>query len=103
MNDQNTNAPVESGAQPSSISTRIYRYRNLLLTRWWVLIICMGLAVAVASAYLRNAKPLFSSVGQMIVSVKLNLQAGSLYSEDLANFLGTQMTLMQGGGGSARH
>jgi capsular exopolysaccharide synthesis family protein len=32
----------------------------------------------------------------MIVSIKLNIQQGSLYTEELSNFLGTQSALMQG-------
>ncbi len=38
----------------------------------------------------------FVSSGQMIVSMRLNIQQGSLYSEDLNNFLGTQAALMHG-------
>ena len=32
----------------------------------------------------------------MIVSIKLNIQQGSLYTEELGNFVGTQAALMQG-------
>jgi len=39
----------------------------------------------------------FSSVGRMIVSIKLNIAEGSVYSEELSNFLGTQASLMQSG------
>jgi capsular exopolysaccharide synthesis family protein len=56
----------------------------------------MGLALAAMVAYIRNAPTEYVSVGQMIVSIRLNIQQGSLYSEDLGNFLGTQAALMQG-------
>ena len=33
----------------------------------------------------------------MIVSIKLNIAEGSVYTEELSNFLGTQAALMQSG------
>jgi capsular exopolysaccharide synthesis family protein len=96
MNDQTEFAPGERRASGGGFATRAYRYRTLLLKRWWVILICLGLALSGAAAYLRFAPPEFNSVGQMIVSIKLNLKEGSLYSEDVANFLGTQSALMQG-------
>jgi len=75
---------------------RVYRYRNLLFKRWWVLLICLALALGAETVYLKYSPTLFVSTGQMIVSIKLNIQQGSLYTEELGNFLGTQAALMQG-------
>jgi capsular exopolysaccharide synthesis family protein len=49
-----------------------------------------------ADARFEIAGPVFISVGRMIVSAKLNIAEGSVYSEELGNFLGTQAALMQG-------
>ena len=78
--------------------TRLQRYRNLLLRRWWVFLITIPLAVAIEVWQLSSTPPEYMSVGQMIVNIKLNNQPGigSLYSEELGNFLGTQAALMQG-------
>jgi capsular exopolysaccharide synthesis family protein len=76
--------------------SQLHRYRNVFRRRWWVLIITTGLAVAAMSVYIRFSPPEYVSAGQMIVSIRLNIQQGSLYSEDLNNFLGTQQALMQG-------
>ncbi len=97
MNDQLVSAPDGRRGAAGSFAGRAYRYRILLAKRWWVILICVALALGGAATYLRFTPPQFTSVGQMIVSIKLNLQAGSLYTEDLANFLGTQSALMQGG------
>ena len=97
MNDQTVSAPGERRPATGNFAARAYRYRILLIKRWWVLLICIGLSLGGAAAYLRFLPPQFIAVGQMIVSIKLNLQAGSLYTEDLANFLGTQAALMMGG------
>ena len=76
--------------------SRVQRYRNLLLRRWWVLVVCLVLALGIEAVHIRFTPPEFISVGQMIVSIKVNIQQGSLYTEELGNFLGTQAALMQG-------
>ena len=75
---------------------RMYRYRSLLLRRWWILLLCIGAALGAETAYLRYSSAVFVSVGQMIVSIKLNISQGSLVTEELGNFLGTQAALMRG-------
>jgi capsular exopolysaccharide synthesis family protein len=94
------NPPVMSAddrhVRTGKFFARVYRYRNLLFKRWWVLGLCAGLALGAETAYLRYSPAVFVSVGQMIVSIKLNIQQGSLYTEELSNFLGTQAALMQG-------
>ena len=55
------------------------------------------LGVAVQFVLTRSEPVSFSSSGRMIVSVKLNIAEGSVYTEELSNFLGTQASLMQSG------
>ena len=75
---------------------KMHRYRSLLIKRWWVLLLCVGLGLGAGTLYFRITPPSYISVGQMIVSIKLNTQQGTLYTEELGNFLGTQAALMQG-------
>jgi len=96
MNNQPVMSSEDRNVRTGKFFARVYRYRRLLLKRWWVLAVCAGLALAAEFLYLKYTPPLFVSVGQMIVSIKLNIQQGSLYSEELGNFLGTQAALMQG-------
>ncbi|HEX9046810.1 MAG TPA: polysaccharide biosynthesis tyrosine autokinase [Verrucomicrobiae bacterium] len=96
MNNQPGTVAEDRHVQTGKFFARLYRYRNLLLRRWWVLILCIGAAIAIEVAQIRLTPPMFVSVGQMIVSIKLNIQQGSLYTEELGNFLGTQAALMQG-------
>ena len=96
MNNPPAFATEDRHIRTGKFFARVYRYRNLLVKRWWVLLICAGLALAAETAYLRLSPAVFVSVGQMIVSIKLNIQQGSLYTEELSNFLGTQAALMQG-------
>jgi len=71
------------------------RYRLLLARKWWVLAAgaTVGLAAGVAIASLQP--PSYVSVGRMIVSIKLSIPEGTGYTEELSNFLGTQVALMQ--------
>jgi capsular exopolysaccharide synthesis family protein len=96
MNEEQGLVTHDRSAWTARFFSRLHRYRNLFRRRWWVLVVCMGLALAAMVAYIRNAPTEYVSVGQMIVSIRLNIQQGSLYSEDLGNFLGTQAALMQG-------
>lgn len=96
MNNQPGIVTEDRQVRTGKFFARLYRYRSLLVKRWWVLLLCVGLALGGAAAYLRYAPPVYISVGQMIVSIKLNLQQGATYTEELGNFLGTQVALMEG-------
>jgi succinoglycan biosynthesis transport protein ExoP len=92
-------APVTD--RPSSASwstafiTRLYRYKSLLLRRWWipVLTICLGLFVQAWLIY--QTPPSFLSASKMMLAGKLNISQNAVYSEDSVNFYGTQVQLMQ--------
>src|SRR5208282_3155394 len=96
MNEEQGLATHDRSAWTARFFSRLHRYRNLFRRRWWVLLVCMGLALAAMTAYIRNAPTEYVSKGEMIVSMKLNIQQGSLYTEEIGNFLGTQAALMQG-------
>jgi capsular exopolysaccharide synthesis family protein len=96
MNEEPSQMAHDRPAWTARFFARLQRYRNLLFQRWWVLVVCLLLALSVGAAYIWQSPPKYVSVGQMIVSIKLNIQQGSLYTEELGNFLGTQAALMQG-------
>jgi succinoglycan biosynthesis transport protein ExoP len=96
MNEQPVISADDRHVRTGKFFARVYRYRKLLVRHWWILVIFIGVALGLETVHLRFAPVLFDSVGQMIVSVKLNISQSSLYSEDLGNFLGTQQALMQG-------
>ena len=96
MNEDQGLTTQDRSAVTTRFFSRVHRYRNLFRRRWWVLLLSMGLAVAGIEIYSRSVPPTFTSSGSMIVSMRLNIQQGSLYSEDLNNFVGTQVELMKG-------
>src|ERR1039457_1225312 len=96
MNEDQGLVTHDRSAWTARFFSRLHRYRNLFRRRWWVLLVCVGLALAAMAVIIQKAATKYVSVGQMIVSIRLNIQQGSLYSEDLNNFLGTQAALMKG-------
>lgn len=77
--------------------TRIQRFRTLLGAKWWIIVLAVVAGLAVQGVRWFLEKPSYLSFGRMIVNVKLSIPEGSLYTEELSNFLGTQSALMQSG------
>jgi succinoglycan biosynthesis transport protein ExoP len=98
MNEEE--APQYSHSRPATkahFQAKLNRYRDLLLRKWWVLLCGMLIGLLVVGAISWFQAPSFISIGRMIVSIKLAIPEGSVYNEELSNFLGTQAALMQSG------
>src|SRR5664279_1133883 len=97
MNDQADQPRVDRSTTRAHFHARLSRYLSLLRRRWWVLVLGVLVGAAIQGVRLLSATPSFASVGRMIVSIKLNIAEGSVYTEEFSNFLGTQAALMQSG------
>src|ERR1044072_2078743 len=97
MNDQSVNPGQAPTAAKAHFLAKLDRYKLLLRRKWWVLALGTTLGLAVQGFLSKFDLPSFTSVGRMIVSIKLAIPEGSVYSEELRNFLGTQAALMQSG------
>jgi len=97
MNDQAVHARHDRSTSRAHFHARLSRYKNLLREKWWVLVLGAVVASGIQGALVWYEPPTFASVGRMIVSIKLNIAEGSVYTEELSNFLGTQAALMQSG------
>ena len=72
-----------------------HRYKNLLRRRWWVLPITLAIGLGIEGYRILKAPPTYVSVGRMMVSIKLQIQTGSVYTEEISRFLDTQVALMK--------
>jgi len=92
-----TTAPLPLGRSNRSARffNRVNRYKNVLRRLWWMLPLMIVLALGVQVIRLWQAPPAYLSLGRMIVSIKIQIPAGSVYTEELSNFLGTQVALMR--------
>jgi polysaccharide biosynthesis transport protein len=78
------------------ILSQVFVAKILLQRFWWIFLITISLGLAVQSYRVLSKNPIYVSSAQMIVSGRLALpEGGAVYSEELANFFGTQMALMQ--------
>ena len=57
------------------------------------------MAIGIGAGYWKsgNAAPVYRSLARMMVGGKIDLPEGAVYSEELSNFYGTQIELMQSG------
>src|SRR5262245_59351947 len=76
-------------------SSGIQRLLPFLLKYWWMPVVTAALSLGAAVAYVSWKPPTYVSKGRMWETVKMRLPEGSLFSEDVQNFLGTQTELLQ--------
>jgi capsular exopolysaccharide synthesis family protein len=79
-------------------AVRIYRVKFLLRRYWWVVAGTMIIGAAIQGYRYSKSSPEYISTSRMMVNGQFNLSQvsqGGTYSEDLMNFYGTQVALMQ--------
>src|ERR1700716_3664256 len=75
--------------------SRALRFGRLLAKFWWIPLFTTAAGLAVASWFVFHQKEMFVSSGRMMVSGRINIQQAAYFSEELANFFGTQVELMK--------
>ena len=71
------------------------RYGQILRKRWWVLVLTISLGLCGGAWFVSQLPPAYLSIGRMMVAGQIRLNESSGYSEELVNFFGTQVELMQ--------
>ncbi|MEO6054249.1 MAG: polysaccharide biosynthesis tyrosine autokinase [Chthoniobacterales bacterium] len=85
------NAPEKA----EQLRTRFIRYKNVLFGWWWIPALTLSAGLCL-QGWLVLSKPIqYQSAGRIIVSGKVSLPEGSVFSEEVMNFFGTQQELMQ--------
>ena len=75
---------------------QLTRYGHILRKRWWILVLTISLGLCGGAWFVSQLPPAYLSVGRMMVSGQIRLsEGGAGYSEELVNFFGTQVELMQ--------
>ena len=95
MSEDSPEYSYTPSAAKAHLTGKLRHYRDLLVRKWWVLALGAVVGAMVEAAIARFQAPTYLSVGQMIVNVKLAIPQGSVFTEELSNFLGTQAALMQ--------
>jgi len=92
---QNFQANQRQGEWWQHLRSRALRFGRLFAKFWWIVLFTTAAGLAVASWLVFQQKEVFVSTGRMVVSGRINIQQGASFSEELANFFGTQVELMK--------
>lgn len=95
MSEEAVEYSYSRSAAKAHFTGKLRHYRDLVIRKWWVLALGAVAGAGIEVGLARFQAPSYVSAGQMIVNVKLALPQGSLFTEELSNFLGTQAALMQ--------
>ncbi len=88
--------PPEYTSSPSPAGgDEFHRLGRTLRRRWWVLFLTLSLGAGLGVTYLRVRPPRYVSKAVMWVAGKLQMPEGARFTEDLQNFFGTQIELLQ--------
>jgi capsular exopolysaccharide synthesis family protein len=86
----------ESGqARASQMLANLRRYELALRKHWWIPLLALCVALAPLTWHIYSAPPAYSSTAKVMVSGKLNVKEGQLFSEEVTGFLGTQVELLK--------
>ena len=93
---QYPNYPVYRNPQPGPAGaggrSRFVRY---LRRHWWLPALTTSIALCLVAFYVLSRPPAYFSQASLWVSGKVKLSEGTLYSEELQFFSGTQIELLQ--------
>lgn len=89
--------PMDMDQPEAASAFPIQRLLSFLLKYWWLPLLTTLLCVGGAGGYVYQMLPTYVSKGRMWETIKMRLPEGSLFSEDVQNFLGTQTELLQSG------
>jgi capsular exopolysaccharide synthesis family protein len=92
---QNLQASQKQGEWWQHIRSQALRFGRVFAKFWWITLFTTAASLAVASWMVFQQKEVFVSTGRMMVSGRINIQQAASFSEELANFFGTQLELMK--------
>ena len=88
-------APADRFDSASRLYGRLHRWWLLLGRYWWVVALTVVLVVGPVGFLASHAPPSYESKARMCLIGKLDIYEGRLYTEELINFLGTQVELLR--------
>lgn len=98
MNDVATPPTETRSARSARLSNHLHRYLHQLRKHWYLAPLAIILALGIQAYLIYTTPQSYVSVGRMIVNIKIQTPTGmTTYTEELSNFLGTQVALMQSG------
>ncbi len=76
---------------------QVMRYLGNLKKRWWIVALTVSISLCGAAWFVSQLPPAYLSAGRLMVAGQIRINEGAAYTEELMNFFGTQIELMQSG------
>ena len=80
---------------PAALRARLYRYQLLMRKYWWLPLMLLSASLLVQGVRYFLSEPLYVSTGRMMVAPRILTKESAVYTEELTNYFGTQVSLMQ--------
>src|SRR5690349_19039006 len=87
-------APSNRFASSAHIRGRLQRYRLVWRRYWWVVALLLIAVLGAAGFYSAQLPPMYRSTARMWLTGRLNINEGRLYTEELIDYLATQVELL---------
>ena len=88
--------PLAAPSTMNRVRVQGIRYLYLLKKRWWVLLLLVSVGLCIGAWTAMQQPPAYVSSGQLMVTGQVRIGDNSTaYSEELVNFFGTQIVLME--------
>lgn len=88
-------APSARASWFVGFEAKLRRYAILLRKWWWIVLLFMSVGSFLGALLSWNKPTTYFSSGRMMVGGRVNVPEGASYNEEMSNFFGTQIELMQ--------
>lgn len=90
-----TAAGAQQHERAEILQLTFQRYKYMLQNWWWIPLLTTAIGLGLQAWMVLSAPPQYQSSGRLMVSGKIAIPEGAVYSEETANFFGTQLELLQ--------
>jgi len=97
VHESTTLAGAQQHERAEILQLTFQRYKYMLQNWWWIPLLTTAIGLGLQAWVVLSAPPQYQANGRLMVSGKIALPDGAMYSEEAANFFGTQLELLQSG------
>jgi capsular exopolysaccharide synthesis family protein len=87
--------PGQARRGGARLSLQVHRIRSLIVRYWWLVALTIVIGMAIQAYRYANVPVRYISTARMMVSGRLTIPQGEMYSEEAVNFYGTQTVMMK--------
>ena len=97
VHESTTLAGAQQHERAEILQLTFQRYKYMLQNWWWIPLLTTAIGLGLQAWVVLSAPPQYQASGRLMVSGKISVPDGAMYTEEAANFFGTQLELLQSG------